>query len=74
MEHEERAEAAESQADELAERADQVDEQIDEARGDWEAKKHDSSVPGAQKPDQEPDKRVAEREEEGEAPEDDGAA
>ena len=47
MEHEERAESLETEADELAHYGDEVEKDIESARRDWEEKKQDSSVPGA---------------------------
>jgi hypothetical protein len=40
-------ERPERELDEMDERTDRLDEEIDEARKDWERKKADSSVPGA---------------------------
>jgi hypothetical protein len=40
-------ERPERELDEMEERTDRLDEEIDEARKDWERKKADSSVPGA---------------------------
>jgi hypothetical protein len=65
----EAAEEMESTAHELEERAERVGEQIDETRGNWESKKQDASVPGAQKSPDELDEQS-----EGAAGEDDGAA
>jgi hypothetical protein len=69
MEHDERAEEMESTADELEEHAERVGEQIDETRGDWESKKQDASVPGAQQSPDELDEQSG-----GAAGEADGAA
>ena len=41
----------EQQADELQELSKKVGDEIDEAREDWERKKADDSVPGAQNPE-----------------------
>ena len=45
--HEEQAKAAERELADMEERAEKLGDRIDEARDDWEAKKRDSSVPGA---------------------------
>jgi hypothetical protein len=43
IEHEE----PERDVEEMEERSERLENEIDEARGDWEAKKRDPSVPGA---------------------------
>ena len=48
MEHEERAEELEREADKLEEESERVGDRIEEARSDWEAKEDDAAVPGAQ--------------------------
>jgi hypothetical protein len=48
MEHEEQAEKLSRELDRLDEHSEEVDEQIDEARREWEAKEDDPAVPGAQ--------------------------
>ncbi len=55
MEHEEQkmrdtAERAEGGADVLEERTEQLGEEIEETRQDWERKREDASVPGAPPP------------------------
>jgi hypothetical protein len=47
----------EKQADELAERSKKLGEQIAETQEDWEAKRRDAGVPGAQplEPGEEPE-------------------
>jgi hypothetical protein len=45
--HEERAQELEYELAELEEQQDDVDDSIQAARDDWEAKKRDDSVPGA---------------------------
>ena len=45
--HEKKSDQAASEADRLAEEGSRVDEHIEEAKRDWEAKQGDSSVPGA---------------------------
>jgi hypothetical protein len=47
----------ESTADALEEQTERVGERIEESRADWESKKRDSSVPGAQPPEDELDER-----------------
>ncbi len=45
--HEKKSDQAASEADRLAEEGSRVDEHIEEAKRDWEAKQGDQSVPGA---------------------------
>jgi hypothetical protein len=59
MEHEEQAEKLADELDRLDEHSDEVGEQIDDARRDWEAKEEDLSVPGAQ-PDPDADEEEQE--------------
>jgi hypothetical protein len=40
-------ERPEDELEEMQERSDRLEEEIEDARDDWERKKHDSSVPGA---------------------------
>jgi hypothetical protein len=47
MEHNERADELEKEADGIQEASDQLGKDIEDARSDWEAKKSDQSVPGA---------------------------
>jgi hypothetical protein len=44
----------EADAQDLEERGEQVGEHIEDARSDWERKKQDDAVPGAQPDDDEP--------------------
>lgn len=46
-EHERVHEQAEREADDLERRNEELGEHVQEARDDWESKKHDESVPGA---------------------------
>ena len=48
MEHEDQTEKLSRELERLDEHSDEVGEQIDDARRDWEAKEGDPSVPGAQ--------------------------
>ena len=48
MEHEERARALEREVDRLEEHSEEVGARVEDARRDWEAKKSDQGVPGAQ--------------------------
>jgi phage shock protein A len=48
MEHEEQARELEREVDKLEEHSDEVGEQIEETRREWEAKEQDPSIPGAQ--------------------------
>jgi phage shock protein A len=45
--HEQQADAAERELADMEERSERVEEHIEQARKDWEAKKADPSVPGA---------------------------
>jgi hypothetical protein len=51
MEHEEQAERLEHEAEGLEEHSEEVGDQIEGTRKDWEAKEQDRSVPGAQPDD-----------------------
>ena len=54
MEHEEQARELERDVDKLEKHSDEVGEQIEETRREWEAKEQDPSIPGAQPdPDEE---------------------
>jgi hypothetical protein len=44
-------EEPEREVDEMQERADKLEDEIDEVRKDWERKKADSSIPGATQDD-----------------------
>ena len=46
-ENDERAQELDSQLDEMEERSDRLEDEVSDAREDWERKKADSSVPGA---------------------------
>jgi hypothetical protein len=46
-EHEDRADELERELDEMEERSERLDDEVSDAREDWERKKADSSVPGA---------------------------
>jgi hypothetical protein len=48
MEHEDEARELERDAEKLQEHSDEVGEQIEETRREWEAKEQDPSIPGAQ--------------------------
>jgi hypothetical protein len=48
MEHERQAEKLERELERLDEHSDEVGENIDDARREWEAKEDDPTVPGAQ--------------------------
>jgi hypothetical protein len=56
MEHEEQSEKLSRELDRLDEHSDEVGEQIDEARREWESNEEDKTVPGAQ-----PDPETPER-------------
>jgi hypothetical protein len=59
VEHEERAEELEREAEDMEDRSERVGEHIEETRREWEAKEDDPAVPGAQ-PD--PDEQAEEDE------------
>jgi predicted nucleic acid-binding Zn-ribbon protein len=46
-EHEEHADKLEHELEEMEERSERLEDDIEDTRGDWEAKQRDSSVPGA---------------------------
>ena len=48
MEHEEQSEKLSRELDRLDEHSEEVGDQIDEARREWETKEDDPAVPGAQ--------------------------
>jgi hypothetical protein len=45
----------EREIEDMEERSQKLEQEIDETRSDWEAKKSDATVPGAQDADEEPD-------------------
>ena len=47
MEHHERADELEREADHEEERSERLERELEDARSDWEAKKSDESAPGA---------------------------
>jgi hypothetical protein len=47
MEHQDRADELEREADAAGEASERLEEEVDQARSDWEAKKSDQSTPGA---------------------------
>jgi hypothetical protein len=47
----------EREVDEMEERAERLEHEIEAARGDWERKRSDPSVPGAPPPDDDEDQR-----------------
>ena len=49
--HEQAAAAAERELADMEERSERVGERIDEARKDWQAKRADGSIPGAEPPE-----------------------
>lgn len=51
-EHEEVADELDADADRMEKGVEELGEQIDELRDDWEAKQQDSAVPGANPPDE----------------------
>jgi hypothetical protein len=62
VEHEEQAEKMEHDARRMEHESERVDEQIDDARKEWEAKEQDPSVPGAQPDPDEEQEPVADEE------------
>jgi hypothetical protein len=51
MEHQERADELEREAEGLGEASDRLKDDVEEAGSDWEAHKSDTSVPGAAEPE-----------------------
>ncbi|MEA2368736.1 MAG: hypothetical protein QOG41_1932 [Thermoleophilaceae bacterium] len=51
MEHQDRADELEREADGAAEASERLEEDVEEARSDWEARKSDQSTPGAADPE-----------------------
>jgi cell division septum initiation protein DivIVA len=51
-EHDELADALESDADDMQEEGDRLKQDIDETREDWQSKQHSDDAPGAQPPDE----------------------
>jgi hypothetical protein len=51
MDHEKRAEEMEATEGAMEERSDELEQRIEETKGDWEAKVSDAQVPGAQSED-----------------------
>jgi len=60
MEHDERADRLERQGDDLEQQSERLREEVAHVRDDWEAKKGDGSLPGAQPGEDEPDEGDAE--------------
>jgi hypothetical protein len=53
MEHKGQGRELEREAEDMEQRSDEVGQEIEDARSDWESKKTDSKVPGAQPADEE---------------------
>jgi hypothetical protein len=51
--HEELADTLEHRADELSERSEHLEDEIRDARSDWDAKRHDDGVVGGPPPREE---------------------
>ena len=58
------ADEPEREVEEMEQRAGQLDDEIDDVRGDWRAKQQDPSVPGAQPREEERDTGPSETQEE----------
>src|SRR6185436_10638547 len=56
MEHEEQADKLEEELERLEQHSDEVGEQIDDARREWESNEEDRTVPGAQPDPETPDR------------------
>jgi hypothetical protein len=54
--HEERADRVERELDDMERESDELGDRIEDARKDWERKKADPSVPGADEPQEEDDR------------------
>jgi hypothetical protein len=50
-EHEQQADRLDDEAEEMQKRSEQLGDEISDVREDWERKKADDSVPGAQNPE-----------------------
>jgi hypothetical protein len=53
MEHDERADELEREADKLEEHSEEVGKRIEDTRSEWKSKQQDQGVPGAQIADRE---------------------
>lgn len=51
MEHHERADELEREADSAGEASERLEQEVEDARSDWEAKKSDQQTPGAADPE-----------------------
>ena len=51
MEHHERADELEREAEAAGDASERLEERVEKARSDWEAKKSDESAPGATEPE-----------------------
>jgi hypothetical protein len=51
MEHQDRADELEREAEAAGEASEKLEEEVEEARSDWEAKKSDQRTPGAADPE-----------------------
>ena len=51
MEHHDRADELEQEADHAGEASERLEQDVEDARSDWEAKKSDESAPGAVEPE-----------------------
>ena len=49
-EHRRQAEEVERELDDMSEQSERLEDEIGDARDDWESKKRDSGVPGAPEP------------------------
>lgn len=52
MEHRERAEELEAEAEEMSRRSEALSDEIEGTQAGWESKEADESVPGAQPPEE----------------------
>ena len=71
MEHEERADQLEREADKLEEHSQEVGQRIEDTRSEWESKQQDPNVPGAQMSEREESDQLPEEAPSEQVPEDD---
>jgi hypothetical protein len=71
MEHEERADQLEREADKLQEHSQEVGQRIEDTRSEWESKQQDAKVPGAQMSEREESDQLPEEAPSEQVPEDD---
>jgi hypothetical protein len=71
MEHEERADQLEREADKLEDHSQEVGQRIEDTRSEWKSKQQDPAVPGAQMSEREESDQLPEEAPAEQVPEDD---